>query len=298
MKIKDTAIFINSSNRADKIKTHLLFPENIVDWYYIIPQDQLAAYEQVEGLEDHILTIPEHVPQYLSSQRQHVMETYGDQYKYICLMDDDLTFLRRVVKESKETTIEYGKEVVKTKKKYGLKKCKTKHIKTMFLALREHLNAMPMVAISTRLGNNRVTADYEETDRVTRCYAMSTEAFRKVGATFAPFEPFLAQDFHMTLCWLNKGYNNRILYTYAQEDVGSNAEGGCSSYRNQEVQKKVSFWFAENHPEVTVKAKSSKNWKGYDGARVDMTVQWKKAYKPIKQRAEGGLSALFAKKSK
>ena len=277
MKIKDTIIIINSSNRYGNIRTHKLFPDDLIDWVYAVPYDQVSSYVGVLQDNNKVMEIPRGVPQYLSSQRQYVMERcIKDKYKYVWLMDDDLTFFRR--------------------KDMKLKKCKKKHIKEMFLDVRKHLESMPVVGVSTRLGNNRVTTDYDETNRVTRCYAMSTEAFKDVGATFAPFEPFLAQDFHMTLCFLNKGHNNRILYTYAQEDIGSNAEGGCSYYRSQKLQKRVSFWFADNHPEVTVRAKSSKNWNGYEGARVDMTVQWKKAYKPKKVRASGGLNALFDKK--
>ncbi len=294
-KIKDTLIVINSSNRADKICTHKLFPKGIIDWVVAIPKDQWDSY--VEAIEpEHTVAIPSDVPQFLSSQRQWVMEHYGKAYKYIWLMDDDLTFLRRVVKEDEETVVEYGKKIIRPKKKYLLKKCKKKHINKMMHYVRHNLKQCAMVGVSTRLGNNRVTDDYETTNRVTRCYAISTKAFKDVGATFAPFEPFLAQDFHITLCFLNKGYDNKILYIYAQEDVGSNADGGCSAYRNQELQAKVSKWFAENHPEVTTKEKSSKNWKGYEGARVDMVVQWKKAYKkPIEKRASGGLNKIFDK---
>ncbi|RLI66869.1 MAG: hypothetical protein DRO67_00405 [Candidatus Asgardarchaeum californiense] len=276
MKIKDTIIIINSSNRADKVVTHKMFKNVEMEWLYAVPVEQHTQYLNNPNISDHIITIPEEVPQFLSSQRQWVMENFTKEgYKYVWFMDDDLTFFRRV--------------------DMRLKKCKKKHVAKMVNEVRKHLTEMPVVAISTRLGNNRVVEDYDETNRITRCYAMSTKAFVDVGATFAPFEPFLAQDFHINLCFLNKGYNNRILYTYAQEDIGSNAEGGCSVYRNQELQKRVSFWMADNHPEVTVKVKSSKNWKGYKGARVDMVVQWKKAYKPVKKRTRGGLRRLLNK---
>ena len=288
--IEDTLIVINSSNRVDTICTHKLFPKDIINWVVAVPHDQYEMYEGKFGRE-HTYPIPPDVPQYLSSQRQHVMKYFGQAYKYVWLMDDDLTFLKREIK------IEVKKHGTKTKefKKPVLKKCKEKHIKKMFLEVREHLKKIPVVAISTRLGNNRVLEDYDETNRVTRCYAMSTKAFKEVGATFAPFEPFLAQDFHMALCFLNAGHNNRILYTYAQSDFGSNADGGCSTYRNPEIQRRVFKWMEANHNEVSCKEKKSKCWKGYDAKRLDMNVSWKKAYKEVKKRSEGGLSAYFKK---
>lgn len=274
-KIEDTLIVINSSNRADNLRTHKLLPTDLIKWVVAIPHDQATQYSSVLPKE-HLYTLPKKVPQYLSSQRQHIMEKFCDEYKYIWLMDDDLTFFKRVDMK--------------------LVRCTEQDVRDMVQLVRHHLDEMPMVAVSTRLGNNRVEEDYAETTRVTRCYAMSTQAFKEVGATFAPFEPFLAQDFHMTLCFLNKGFNNRVLHTYAQEDIGSNAKGGCSSYRNQELHRKVSFWFAANHPEVTVKAKKSRNWNGYDGTRVDMIIAWKKAYRPRVKRKTGGLHARLKRK--
>ena len=157
--------------------------------------------------------------------------------------------------------------------------------------MREHLETVPMVGISTRLGNNRITAPFDEINRVTRSYAMSTEVFRAVGKPFSPFEPFVAEDFNMALHFLENGYSNRILHTFAQEDVGgSNSEGGCSLYRTAEVQRRTSLWLAENHPSVKIRGKYCKGSWGLqelaDGRnyRVDVTVGWKQAYKPKREK--------------
>jgi hypothetical protein len=259
--IQDTLIIINSANRADKVITHKLFPKNTIDWKIVVPADQYKEYSKnywprVEAVDDE-------VPPYLPSQRQWCVEQFQNNYKYIWFMDDDLTFFVRTIE-------------------LKLEKAGVPDIAYMIHEMRNQLNKFSMVGISTRLGNNRVTENYADTTRVTRCYAFSTEAFKDVGATFAPFEPFVAEDFHMTLCFLNKGYNNRVIYNYAQEDVGSNATGGCSVYRTPEIQAKTSHWMAENHPEVRVKVKKAKAWKGFGDTRVDMVVQWKKAYKPKK----------------
>lgn len=288
-KIDDTLIVINSSNRVDKVKTHEKFPKGIMNWVIAVPEAQYKEYAE-KFTEKRVYAIPDTVQSYLPSQRQHVMEHFGATYKYIWLMDDDLTFFRRKMKEN-----EKGEE------KPVLRKCKEKDITKMFNTMRKHLSEVSMVGISTRLGNNRITEDFDEINRVTRCYAIESSAFKEVGAVFNPFEPFVAEDFHMALCFLNAGIKNRILHTYAQEDIGSNAEGGCSTYRNSEVQKKTSFWMAENHPEVKVKGKYSKGSWGLqelkDGRnyRVDVIVGWKKAYKPKKIRKSGGLNKLFKK---
>jgi len=296
-KIEDTLIVINSSNRVDKIKTHDKFPKGITNWVYAVPHDQYESYEDVLGRE-HTYPIPPTVAQFLPSQRQHCMEYFGQVYKYIFFMDDDLTFLKRKVVETEDVDL-YGKNV----KKYRCKKAKKKDVLNMIWDVRTALDEFHMVGVSTRLGNNRVTEPHADTNRVTRCYALSAESFKAVGAVFNPFEPFVAEDFHMTLCYLNAGYNNRVLYNYAQEDVGSNAEGGCSEYRTLEVQNRTAEWMNEHHKEVTLKAKESANWKGMEDGmkgnkifRNDMIIGWKKAYKPIKKRVDNGWGAKFSKK--
>ncbi len=268
MKITDTLIVINSSGRAAKVKTHVSFPQDSIPWVIAVPVDQVAEYEEL--YPERILGIPKGVATYLPSQRQWVLETLGTKFKYVWLMDDDLTFFTRAV----GTT--------------SLVKSTKADVAEMFATVRKHLSEVPMVGISTRLGNNRVSDSTADVGRVTRCYAMDTAVFRSVGAVFNPFEPFVAEDFHMTLCWLNAGHKNRIVFDYAQEDVGSNANGGCSAYRTAEVQRTTAFWMTQNHPEVAVKGKLTKtSWdsfeiKGGKKFRVDMVVQWKKAYKPKK----------------
>lgn len=278
MKIKDTLIVINSSNRIEKVVTHALFPHEVIDWIVAVPDEQAIHYES--KFPDNTFAMPDHVAQFLPSQRQYIMEEFGDQYKYIWLMDDDLTFFKR-------------------NEELKLKKCTQDDITKMFYSMRSNLEEVPMVGISTRLGNNRIETDHQDICRVTRCYGINTEVFREVQAIFNPFEPFVAEDFHMALSFLNAGYKTRALFTFAQEDIGSNAEGGCSLYRTAEVQKKTSFWMADNHPEVDIRVKSSKNWKmkgkGAANTRVDMVVGWRKAYKPKKVRATGGFNSLFNK---
>ena len=100
----------------------------------------------------------------------------------------------------------------------------------------------------------------------------------------------------MTLCFLNAGYKNRVIHSFAQEDIGSNADGGCSAYRTSDTQKNAMMWLAANHPEVSIKIKYSKTgWKlNKNNCRVDCIVQWKKAYKPKRTRnKETGLSRII-----
>ena len=262
--MRDIIIVINSSNRVDKVRTHLLFPKlNCIDWVIAVPHDQVEEYS---NKFDHIIIIPEHVAPYLPSQRQWVMEHMADKYKYVWFMDDDLKFSYREEGSTKLTL------------------STTTQISDMFRSMKEAIADYPLVGISTRLGNNFVEKSFDTICRVTRCYALSTQVFKDLGIKFNPIEPFVAEDFHMTLCLLNAGHKNMVLYNYAQEDIGSNAAGGCSVYRTAMVQETTMKWMAANHPEVTLKVKTNKTGWNLPGSvnneRLDCIIQWKKAYKP------------------
>lgn len=273
-------VYINSANRAGQVITHELL-EGVIKYYIVVPHDQYKEYKKYHSKKV-LIRLPKDCPQFLSSQRQWVME--NSTYEYVWYMDDDLEFLTRYEKDSK----------------LRLRKSDSVDVAAMCSSVIKHLSEIPVVGISTRLGNNRVEAPYHDITRITRCYAIHRKSFMKAGITFAPFEPFLAQDFHVGVSMLNAGHKNRVLYEYAQEDKGgSNSEGGCSSYRSPELMKKVALWMADNHPEIQVKIKSSKSWKnfkgtGADNKRYDMVVQWKKAYRPPRQK--GGLAAMLKKR--
>jgi len=262
--MKNIIIVINSSNRVDKVRTHLLFPQyNVIDWVIAVPQSQIELYSDKF---DSILIIPDSVAPYLPSQRQWVMEHMVDKYEFVWFMDDDLKFSFREPNSTK-LTLATSTEVA-----------------GMFSAMKEAIIDYPLVGISTRLGNNFVEKSFDTICRVTRCYALSTKVFKELDIKFNPIEPFVAEDFHMTLCLLNAGHKNIVLYNYAQEDIGSNAAGGCSVYRTAKVQEDTMKWMAKNHPEVTLKVKTNKTGWNLPGSvnneRLDCIIQWKKAYKP------------------
>ena len=155
MKIKDMIIVINSSNRVDKMVVQEKFPKDVIEWVVAVPEKQFDSYDEVPMFRDHVVPIPKNIAGYLPSQRQWVMEHFTELgYKYIWLMDDDLTFFRRKVKK------------IDGEKKLVLRKCKEKHVEKMIHEMYKHLQEIPMVGISTRLGNNRITDDYDEINRV------------------------------------------------------------------------------------------------------------------------------------
>lgn len=267
--ITDTLIVILSRNREEKVHTHKLFPTGIIDWVIAIPGDQYENYRKVTD-PCNLVAVPDIIPSRIGPTRHWIMENYRKKYKYIWMMDDDLTFLAR------------------EQHSLGLHNATTAEISAMFREARGQFKEnIAAVGISDRLGNNRESAAYVDITRMNDTYIIDSEVYFAENITFAPYPDILAEDYHVTLCLLNAGYKNRVLFNFAKTDRGRNAPGGCSQYRNYDMQRKASMWMAEHHPEVSIKVKTSHNWKNFDSKgenahRVDMLIQWKKAYKPKK----------------
>jgi hypothetical protein len=273
-------IYINSANRWDGLKTHLQFPEAWKRFtYFVVPFKQYKKYAFLEEEGWKVIRLPKEVPNFLSSQRQWVMD--NTKHRYVWMMDDDLNFMWRDIN-------------------LKLKRSEEANMFDMYEELTEHLLDIPLVGISTRLGNNRVEEDFTDITRVTRCFAINVESFHDISCNLAPFEPFLKQDFHLCLQFLKAGLPNRVMYNFAQGDSGSNAKGGCSKYRDLELMSKIAHWFAKEHkPFVTVVKKVTKgSWEGFETnengevERDDVTVQWKKAYK-YGQTKSNGIGRFF-----
>jgi hypothetical protein len=275
MKIK---IYINSSKRPDNVRTLRQLPPSWKRITQIVtPIEQAKAYAPLGWP---VLPVPDEVPRYLSSQRQWVMENAD--CDYVFFMDDDLDFSYRLPGVT------------------NLKKSGPKEMGDMLAEVMVTMKTFPLVGISTRFGNNHILTDHDDINRVTRCYCVDKKTFSKVGCTFAPYEPFAMQDFHVALCFLEKGYPDRILYTYAQGDPGSNTPGGCSDYRTYETHQKAARYLVAHHPEsVQLRAKKTEGgWDGFKSVggevfRTDVVVSWKKAYKPTHRVQSGGINAFL-----
>lgn len=284
MKDKELIIFINSSKRSDNVRTVRQFPSSWKRFTRIVtPFDQAPLYR---ALGWPVIPIPKGVPQFLSSQRQWVMENAD--CDYVFMMDDDLDFCYRLPGGT------------------SLRKSGDEQMEAMLVDVQATMVDFPLVGISTRLGNNRVTQDHDDINRVTRCYCIDRNVFQTVGCTFAPYEPFAMQDFHINLCFLEKGYPNRILYKYAQGDPGSNTPGGVSSYRTFEVHQRAAKYLMTHHPGVVrLQVKATKaGWTGFkkmgdETLRTDVVVSWKKAYTPrkhgVSKTTASGIASFFRK---
>lgn len=89
-------------------------------------------------------------------------------------------------------------------------------------------------------------------------------------------------DFHVILSLFELGYANVVDYEFmVGQNIGTNAPGGCSTYRTPEFLREQALLLAEMHPCVTVinKVRRMKQTAGMVGEEgiPDVRVQWRKA---------------------
>lgn len=195
----------------------------------------------------------------ISPTRQFILENAGT--RFFIMMDDDLRFSRK-------------RQDDRTK----LKDCTSEDIGEMvellYAKLRRHAN----VGLSSREGNNRKPNSVYYNERIMRVLGYDRD---RVPPDCRFDRIPLKQDFDMTLQLLRHGLKNCVIYEFANDQVtGSNARGGCSNFRTEEMSEKAAHALKKLHPEfVSLSTKKNSNWKGFGSeTRTDVMVQWKKAF--------------------
>jgi hypothetical protein len=133
------------------------------------------------------------------------------------------------------------------------------------------------VGIAAREGANRNTDEFMDNTRIMRVLGYDREVLLRLGIRFDEME--VMEDFHVALSLLERGYANRVLNTYANNQGGSGSSGGCSHFRTMDLHAANAEKLAALHPQfVTVVEKTTKGSFG-GGTRKDVRIQWKEAYK-------------------
>lgn len=207
------------------------------------------------GVEIHCL--PDSI-RTIAPTRQWILENF-DVEKF-CMVDDDLWFYHR-------------REDDPTK----LRDIAPEELKEAFGKMDYYLDEYPHVGFTAREGANRIVSKLMFNTRIMRVLGYNADVLRREEIRFDEME--VMEDFHVALSLLECGHENLVLNTYAHNQAGGSGDkGGCSHFRTPELQAANAHKLAELHPDfVKVTQKTTKGaWGG--GTRIDVTVQWKKAY--------------------
>lgn len=246
-------VYIHSAGRATEQPTYTALKQAGMDPILVVQKAEAKTY-RAAWPDAQVVVLPAKITT-LSPTRQWLLEQAAGK---MVLMDDDLRFFVRRADDITKFQPATGKD-----------------IKAMFKDIEKSLKKFAHVGLCAREGGNRMTEDAQCT-RMMRVLAYDAPRVRATGARFDRLPT--KQDFDMTLQLLRAGLPNLVLHRYCHDQGGSQAAGGCSVYRTDEMMVSSAHGLAKLHPDfVTVVQKETKQaWGG--GIRTDVRIAWKKAY--------------------
>lgn len=179
--------------------------------------------------------------------------------QHIMMLDDDLTWAERRTDDPSKFLAADNKSVTR-----------------LFSAAAKLLKTHAHVGIAAREGAHTSVEPLRYNTRMLRALAYDVEVLAREKVRFDRIP--VQEDFDVALQLLRKGYSNVVVNGWCHNQYGSNAKGGCSTFRTFEMQAETSRKLAElHHPFVKVVEKSTKTaWGGQ--ARTDVVIQWKQAF--------------------
>ena len=251
-------IYIPSTGRANKQTTVGSLPQSILDkTFLVVPRDQYDDYHKSVG---HLVDIiAPALPQGIGPTRQWCVEDcLKSNDRKVLMLDDDLVFAMRRRDQPTKFTDAQDQDIVNA-----------------IAVLEASLDDYSHVGMSTREGGNRYTEPFDFNTRLLRVLGYRTDILDENDISFERIP--VMEDFYVSLSLLTDGYTNAKLNWMVQNQNGSGLQGGCSTYRDMEMQALAAHTLHAAFPDfVTVVQKETKGaWGG--GVRTDVRIQWKKA---------------------
>lgn len=198
----------------------------------------------------------------IAPKRQFIVEHHADVYStrdpVALMLDDDFRFAKRRMDDP-------GKFLPSSPEDVGV----------MLDRVERMMRRVHIGGASYRSGANRHPVPIMMNNRINGFIALNTvtavnEDIRFDRATFM-------EDFQVVLQFLTRGYSNALLTTHCWQDVGINASGGCSEYRDHDGQRAAAEAVVKAFPGL-VSLVERPGWGGsMAGTRADVVIQWKKA---------------------
>lgn len=254
-------IYIPTRGRVTRQDTWDVFPPPLRALTTLVAPAEEHAAHTAHGRQ--VLSPPDTV-QGISATRQWIAEHHLAHNPYdprFIMTDDDHGFLIRKSPDS-----------------WQLRATTPEELARLFRLLFTLLQRYAAVGLSSRQGNNRhFPEERVENTRLFNLHGWRADILAQHQIRF-DVQP-LMEDFHATLSLLRRGYPNVLVTDHAWGQRASNAPGGCSLYRDAELQRQAALALKDKHPDfVRVVEKETKTgWEGI-GKRTDVVISWKKAY--------------------
>jgi hypothetical protein len=253
------SIFIPTRGRVHKQSTLARMPKELRDQATVVcPPDELTQHED---LGRSVLVCPDPG---ISATRDFIMyHAAAEDIKYIAMLDDDVVLQRRR-EDFRITNVKDDNEYI-----------------LAVLWLEEQLdNGYAHCGWGTRFLAYAAKGTEISPGRMMYCLAYDVEKVMKLGATFSKGLKWdsTMEDFNMTLQLLRAGEENVVSLVWRASPGPSNAPGGCSTWRTTACQSESAQRLAEMYPEF-VKLRRKKQWEGMEEGMMDVTIQWRKAWR-------------------
>lgn len=274
-------IYVPTLGRAGTVQTLRYIPQATL----LVHSSEEAAYRAAYPTTD-IMVLPDELKG-IAKIREYIVRTLSGSEKVLSL-DDDLSFYRR-----KDPT------------SHHLIDAEPVDIAAMLAEIEHQLDTYAHVAIAPREGYPHYAMHggvpikmVNENVRYVRAIGMNPA---KIPATVEFTRCPVMEDFDVALQLLRLGLPSATLVAWAQGQPQTQADGGCSTYRTQELQSEAAYKLQDLHPEF-VRVTMKNNASGGDfGERTDVQIYWKKAYessfpgyvsKPLKVKDPTDLKAV------
>ena len=253
-------IFIPTRGRLNKQTTwESIGPEARESAVLVCPQEEVQAH-----INNGRYCLNRGEIKGINNVRQFIVDHAVEQeYDKIIILDDDLIFGRRAHDDAP-----------------NLRKTEQGEMHELWERMEWLLNNFTHVGLSPRQMNdkhypNRVKYGM----RQNAVHAIRPHVLQQLGIRYDAME--LMEDYYVTLSLFQKGHGNAVIVDWTWDQRGaSGAAGGCSTYRNAELQERASRALEQAFP-LYVKALQKETKTGWEGmkTRWDVRVQWRKAAK-------------------
>ena len=252
----------------NRINTQITYQSLPLKWQkkviFVIRPIEVELFKQ-KYPENKLLILSESLPKGLGPTRQFVYDYYHKQKMKVITFDDDLNFIYKYYIEEND------------KIKWKSRPFTDQDFDNMFEDIEKELDTTfhgSLGCMSTMPNQKSYPKDY--------CGRGMTNLFyntAKLPADIDFTRCSAAEDFDSTLQLLTKGFKNVIYGNYKVTEKAY-AAGGCTSTRtvetHNESQKLLQTLFP-NYVKVKEKVVKSGPWKGQ--TKLNVLIQWKKAYK-------------------
>ena len=260
-------IYIPTYGRAETETQYTLnaLPKELLSNTVLVVQER--ERDRYEYSKARYIVLPSNIKT-IAPTRQWIMQVHNVQRHgpKLVMLDDDLPFYVRRKDDATKFKRAMPSDLIK-----------------LFKLIEQRLERYVHVGVLMHEGAHRALAIDTYATHMCRVLAYDVPTFRRLNIDIG--RAAVGQDKDATLQLISKGYANCSINSYAQGQTrGTNAPGGCASYRTvallEKSLKQIERWHAP-FVKLEYRAHIGKEWGGSRDKPVMLPyirVQWKKAY--------------------